>query len=232
MGKLGTQINEKVLQKLSYKLVIGIIATLMLIGVFGYLADSLIDRELSAFDTFLSSIVFDMQTPWLTDFMIFVTSIGDTSTYVVVVIIYLAVLLKKKLKLESLILLITILGAWGLNGALKFMFQRARPDIEHLIEVGGYSFPSGHAMVSIAAYGIMGFLIVQYLQNQGRSYWPVILLTSLLIFLIGFSRVYLHVHYPSDVIAGFSAGAVWLLTCMYAMSILKSRGNQKENSPL
>lgn len=218
--------NNKVMQKISFKLILGVLVVLGLIGVFAKFADSLLENELGDFDTFVSAVIHGMQTPWLTEFMIFVTRIGDTSTYVVVVTIYLAVLLIKKLKLESFILLSTILGAWGLNGALKFTFQRSRPDIQHLIEVGGYSFPSGHAMVSFAAYGIMGHLIVQYLQRKNRAAWYVGVFVSLLILFIGTSRIYLHVHYPSDVLAGFSAGAVWLIMNIYAMNVLKNRGNR------
>lgn len=226
MGKIETTLNHKVLQKISIRLIFGILFVLGLIGVFAKFADSLLENELGDFDGVLSDLVHGLQVPWLTEVMITVTHIGNTSTYLVVVPIFLAILLFKKLKAESFILLTTILGAWGLNGALKFSFQRARPDIEHLIEVGGYSFPSGHAMVSMAAYGIMGYLIIQYMTRKGRSTWYVGVLVGLLIFLIGISRVYLHVHYPSDILAGFAAGAVWLIMNIYALNLLQRRGKR------
>ncbi|WP_261130371.1 phosphatase PAP2 family protein [Bacillus sp. Marseille-Q3570] len=230
MIDLNTTKTKKALEKISLELIIGIITALALLGVFAKLTDELLENELQGFDTFISNIVYSLQTPWLTNIMIFMTHAGDTYTYVFVVIIVLVILLKKSLKWEAFVLLITILGSWGMNTFLKGSFERERPDLEHLVEVGGYSFPSGHAMVSIAAYGIMAYLLIQYFRKSGKPYWPIVLLAGLWIFLIGFSRIYLHVHYPSDVIAGFSAGGVWLLTCIYALSILnRSGGHRKVN---
>ncbi|MGP4078669.1 phosphatase PAP2 family protein [Pseudalkalibacillus sp. R45] len=230
MIDLNTTKTKKALEKISLELMIGIIAALALLGVFAKLTDELLENELKGFDTFISNIVYNLQTPWLTDIMIFMTHAGDTYTYVFLVIIVLIILLRKSLKWEALVLLITILGSWGMNTFLKGSFERERPRLEHLVEVGGYSFPSGHAMVSIAAYGIMAHLLIQYLRKSGKPYWPIVLLAGLWIFLIGFSRIYLHVHYPSDVIAGFSAGGVWLLACMYALSLLnRSGGHRKVN---
>ncbi|WP_349408429.1 phosphatase PAP2 family protein [Pseudalkalibacillus sp. SCS-8] len=230
MSKLETQTKEMIMKKVSLKLVLGLIVTLGLIGLFAQLADGVLENELEAFDHVLSTMVHSLQAPWLTEVMIFITHIGNTMTYVVVVSLYLVVLLVKRLKLESFILLLTILGAWGLNGLLKISFQRARPSIEHLIEVGGYSFPSGHAMVSCAAYGIMAYLIAYYLGRRNKPYWYIAALASILIFLIGVSRIYLHVHYPSDVIAGFAAGGAWLLTCIFTMKTLKRRGEKRSVS--
>ncbi|WP_408007578.1 phosphatase PAP2 family protein [Pseudalkalibacillus sp. A8] len=220
MVGLNTSRTKKALEKISLELILGIIAALALLGLFSKLSDELLENELQGFDMFISNVIYSLQTPWLTNFMIFITHAGDTYTYVIVVLIILILLLRIQLKWEALILLISVLGAWGLNTVLKGSFQRARPDLEHLVEVGGYSFPSGHAMVSIAAYGIMGYLYVRYLRRNGKRYWPIVLLVSVWIFLIGLSRIYLHVHYPSDVIAGYSAGGVWLLTCIYALTIL------------
>ncbi|MCF6410370.1 phosphatase PAP2 family protein [Pseudalkalibacillus salsuginis] len=220
--------TKKAFEKISLELIAGILAALAFIWVFAGLSNELLENELQGFDTFISNVIYNLQTPWMTNFMIFMTHAGDTYTYVVLVSILLIFLLRKQLKWEAFILLIAVLGAWGLNTVLKGLFQRERPELEHLVEVGGYSFPSGHAMVSIAAYGIMGYLLVQYLRRKGKQYWPVVLVVSLWIFLIGLSRIYLYVHYPSDVIAGYSAGGVWLLSCIYALTILNRRTERRK----
>ncbi|MBA4495598.1 phosphatase PAP2 family protein [Paenactinomyces guangxiensis] len=112
-------------------------------------------------------------------------------------------------------------GAWLLNITLKSLIQRPRPNLQHLIEVDGYSYPSGHAMVAAAFYGMIGYLVWFNLRTKGKPSWYEIVFTVLLILAIGTSRVYLGVHYPSDVIAGFAAGGVWLVACIKGLNILQ-----------
>jgi len=106
---------------------------------------------------------------------------------------------------------------------LKTAFQRARPDIQHLIAVGGYSFPSGHAMVATVFYGMLGYLIWLNLRERSKTAWIVPVLTALLIFSIGVSRIYLGVHFPSDVLAGFAAGGLWLTGCIVGLHAFRKK---------
>jgi membrane-associated phospholipid phosphatase len=105
-------------------------------------------------------------------------------------------------------------GAWLLNQMLKAMFHRERPSAAtEFVTNGSFSFPSGHAMESIAVYGVIAYLIVERFppsRSLVRLGWLC------LVAVIGFSRVYLGVHYASDVAAGFAAGFVWLFTCISA----------------
>lgn len=96
-------------------------------------------------------------------------------------------------------------GAFLLNELLKFWFHRARP-ASALIHQYGLSFPSGHAMMSLAFYGCLAWLAVQHGRHWG---WAVALVAFAL--LIGLTRVFLHVHYPTDVVAGFCGGVAWLV---------------------
>jgi len=91
---------------------------------------------------------------------------------------------------------------------LKHLFERARPEAFQIVAESGFSFPSGHAMVSLCFYGIVAFLIVRKRSLQWRIAGAVV--ATLLIVGIGVSRIYLGVHYPSDVVAGYAAGATWL----------------------
>ena len=97
-----------------------------------------------------------------------------------------------------------------LNFGLKNIVRRARPDEFRIIEESGYSFPSGHSMVSMAFYGLLIYLIYKKVNNKYLKNFLIILL-SVIIFLIGLSRIYLGVHYTSDVLAGFLLGLSYLI---------------------
>ncbi|WP_337035393.1 phosphatase PAP2 family protein [Paenibacillus illinoisensis] len=102
---------------------------------------------------------------------------------------------------------------WLLNIGLKEIFRRSRPELDHLMVVHGYSFPSGHAMISMGFYGMFFVIWALERQKQSASIMLPILCGVGFIGLIGISRIMLGVHYPTDVFAGFVAGLAWLL-CM------------------
>ncbi len=112
---------------------------------------------------------------------------------------------------EALGWLVTIVGAGLLNQLYKAVYRRPRPPVpDPLVRAGGWSYPSGHAMVSAAVYGITAYLWAR-LAGGGRLKTSVVwLLAGALVGLVGLSRVYLGVHYPSDVLAGWLAGLAWL----------------------
>jgi membrane-associated phospholipid phosphatase len=114
------------------------------------------------------------------------------------------------------------------NIALKRVINRARPTLEHLVPVNTLSYPSGHSMSAMAFYGFLIFLSARYT----RSRWKRILfiaMLSILILSIGLSRIYLGVHFPSDVVAGFVGGLIWVAFCMIVFSLfdLWRKGRKK-----
>ncbi|WP_048601733.1 phosphatase PAP2 family protein [Rubeoparvulum massiliense] len=121
------------------------------------------------------------------------------------------VLLIHHQKRPPLLLFLALLGGWLFNAWLKSLFHRTRPSIMALVEETGYSFPSGHAMVGTAFYGMMAYLLWHHLKLQGKPAFWVLPSFGLFIILMGLSRVYLGVHYGSDVLAGFAAGFLWIL---------------------
>ncbi|PWW35192.1 MULTISPECIES: phosphatase PAP2 family protein [Paenibacillus] len=99
---------------------------------------------------------------------------------------------------------------WILNTLLKEIFRRSRPELEHLLVVHGYSFPSGHAMISMGFYGML-FVIWAFERHQRESAVALPVLCGIIfIFLVGLSRIMLGVHFPTDVFAGFAAGLAWI----------------------
>lgn len=119
-------------------------------------------------------------------------------------------------------------GAGGVNQLVKFFFRRPRPThVEHLITQGGYSFPSGHAMGAVVAYGALLFLIIRASRKTKTTVIASCILIPFIL-LIGISRIYLGVHYPSDIIGGFSLGlAVLSLSIGLYSASLKDKGYKK-----
>ncbi|MGB6150435.1 MAG: phosphatase PAP2 family protein, partial [Pricia sp.] len=106
------------------------------------------------------------------------------------------------------------------NMVLKRFIDRARPEIEHLVSVKTLSYPSGHAMSSMAFYGFLIYLI--YKLKISRIWkFNLIVLLIVLILSIGISRVYLGVHFPSDVIGGWIAGTIWVTFCILIFNLIE-----------
>lgn len=137
----------------------------------------------------------------------FITNFGG-AIFLIILTITLFILIKnKKIGLSIILNLIVITG---LNQILKNILQRPRPTEYRLIEETGFSFPSGHSMVSMAFYGYLIYLIYKYVKNKDLK-WISIVLLSILICSIGISRIYLGVHYTSDVLGGFLISLSYLI---------------------
>ncbi|MDF2657296.1 MAG: phosphoesterase PA-phosphatase related [Paenibacillus sp.] len=122
-------------------------------------------------------------------------------------------------RLEPLILVMNLAVAFGLYKGLKSVFERPRPTADALIEAAGYSFPSGNALMSASFYGLIVYLLYrQWRRRNKAAAYTTVVAGILLILGIGISRIYLGVHYPSDIVAGFAIGGAWMLVCAGAVS--------------
>ena len=152
----------------------------------------------------------------------FITNFGGAIFLIVLTIILLISIKNKKIGLSifSNLAIITIL-----NQLLKRILQRPRPTEYRIIEETGYSFPSGHSMISMAFYGYLIYLIYKYVENKYVK-WILISLLSVLICLIGVSRIYLGVHYTSDVLGGFLISISYLVIYISAVNkfLVEKRG--------
>ncbi|WP_312990621.1 phosphatase PAP2 family protein [Rhizobium populisoli] len=188
--------------------------------VFLWLARELLEGDTFALDrSILLSLrrAGDLSVPigpsWLTHVITDITSLGGTTVLSLVTIVSVTYLLMTGRRSTALLLLASVIGGWALSSGLKIGIGRPRPDIvPHLIEVGDLSFPSGHAMVSAATYLALGS-ILSGLQTGRAEKVFVLAVAVVLTVAIGLSRVYLGVHYPSDVVGGWCGGAAWAILC-------------------
>jgi membrane-associated phospholipid phosphatase len=142
-----------------------------------------------------------------------VTQLGRADVLLAVTLVAALALLLRRRVAHAALMVAALAGGEALNWALKAAFDRPRPQFaEPLATAAGFSFPSAHAMVSLTVYGALAFVIATELGSR-RARMLVLGSAVALVLAIGFSRVYLGVHYPSDVLAGYSAGLVWLMVC-------------------
>src|SRR5690554_831821 len=190
------------------------------INVFVDLTEDLKENELTAFDDAISAAVQSYRTPSLTSIFEFITHLGDRIAYFIAALVVAAFFYFKygrwKFTLQTiLVLLLSSLS----NVVLKKVINRERPTFEHLVAVSTLSYPSGHSMSAMAFYGFLIYLSFRF----SGSWWVKavsFISFGLLILLIGISRIYLGVHYPSDVIAGFLGGLIWVAFCVVIFNII------------
>ena len=144
----------------------------------------------------------------------FITNFGGAIFIIILTVILFVIIKNKKIGISIISNLVIITA---INQILKRIVQRPRPTEYRIIEETGYSFPSGHSMVSMAFYGYLIYLIYKYVKNKYLKYSSIILL-SILIGSIGISRIYLGVHYTSDVLAGFMISISYLIIYISAVN--------------
>ena len=165
--------------------------------------------------------------PWLLDFFKDVTALGSVVVVVIISVLTSVFLIIKRKYLFLWIYLLTVLGGGLSDLILKEIFARKRPSIvPHLVDAENFSFPSGHAAMSVVIYISLAFILI-YSQINVKLKLYIISIACFLALLVGFSRIYLGVHYPTDVLAGWSLGIFWvslgwLLIQTYEKERLKS----------
>lgn len=177
------------------------------------LTEELAENQLGTFDTKVTDFVISYRQDWLTGFLVFVTNVGTRLGYLIIIALLTLYFVLRHRSWKFIVQTVVVLLLASLsNVALKEVINRARPTIEHLVTVYTLSYPSGHAMSAMGFYGFLIFLAMRYDMATPLRIILVVLL-SFMIFSIGISRIYLGVHYPSDVLAGFIGGLIWVALC-------------------
>ncbi|OBX24621.1 undecaprenyl-diphosphatase [Gelidibacter algens] len=191
------------------------------INLFIELTETLKSELLADYDQQITQYVLSHRSPALTKYFIFVTHLGDVYGYLIVVGIFtvVSIFVFKRWKYIIQIFLVLALSALS-NLILKRFVDRARPGIEHMVSVETLSYPSGHAMSAMAFYGFLMYLFYRFKINVFLK-TGIIVLLGILILSIGFSRIYLGVHFPSDVAGGYIAGFIWVVFCVLLFNLIE-----------
>jgi undecaprenyl-diphosphatase len=196
-------------------LLAGLVLAACALVLFSWLAEEVFEGDTQLFDEHARALVNAHAGPALTAAMRGVTYLGSTIFVLALCLCAVIVFYLLKWRRAAVLLLITMAGAFVLNDVLKATFQRARPEpFFGILAPKSYSFPSGHSLLSFCLFGTLAAIIHRRTRNAPVRI-VVWIVAALLVALVGFSRVYLGVHYPSDVLAGYLAATVWVLAVAF-----------------
>ncbi|HVN72664.1 MAG TPA: bifunctional DedA family/phosphatase PAP2 family protein [Desulfomonilia bacterium] len=201
-------------------LTVGLCISAVFVWIFGGITQDIIAGDpIVMVDKWVVDQVLFFRSPFTTHLMEVVTQLGGMKFIVPVSLAIVSYLILKKRFDRAAVFAVAIVGGSLLNSILKAMIHRPRPISDTtLIAVSGWSFPSGHAMNSMIFYGMITYLIVRSVDSwKVRAFF--ITMTGFIVFIIGFSRIYLQVHYLSDVLAGFVGGLFWLSICITGLEV-------------
>ena len=161
---------------------------------------------------------------WVEEMCRDLTSLGSPTVLALFTIAAVSYLCIDGKRAAALFVAVSITGGAVLMSLLKFGFARPRPElVSHLINVNSFSFPSGHATMAAVTYLTLGVLLAR-VQKRRRMKLYLLAVASILVLLVGFTRVYLGVHWPTDVLAGWCIGTAWAMGCWLIATWLQSRG--------
>ncbi|HKR02402.1 MAG TPA: phosphatase PAP2 family protein [Pyrinomonadaceae bacterium] len=206
----------RISQHLDKWLLLSLAGALGALFFFAWLAEEMLEGETKAFDELVRAFVNSHASPLLTTIMRLVTELGSVLWLTVLGVCVVGAFILARWWRDVARFLITMAGAITLNITLKLSFARARPETFFETPVpASYSFPSGHALLSLCFYGAVAVIIVSRLQSRAALFliWTF---AALLVALIGYSRIYLGVHYPTDVLASYAVGLAWVSIVFFA----------------
>lgn len=211
----------------SAEIVIAVLVFLFSLVSFSYLVKEIFFDKQEKFDFRVFHWIATHISPFHTTVMHSITFLG-THTFLIPANILLAAyfLFVRRHRWHSIKVAAIALSSTAVMFLLKIFFSRQRPSDPLLGPALGYSFPSGHSMMSFSFYGLLIYLAYKYIRNAVLK-WITIIVLGALILLIGFSRIYLRVHYASDVLAGFSIGIAWLMFSLWLLNRMEKYSKRK-----
>lgn len=220
--------DEHKLKKTGFPILL-VIVGLGVISLFTYIfieiGEELLESEIKTFDSTIINFLKTIETDRLDSIMILITELGSVW---VITTMCIAVILLLWMKAKDTWGIITFIvanaGGAFLTKILKEHYDRGRPSINPEIDAVGFSFPSGHSMGSLIFYGFVIYLLLRS-RRSIRIKTLLTLLAGIAVFLIGLSRVYLGAHFPSDVLAGYLAGVVWVMLCILVLEWMEWQTN-------
>lgn len=205
---------------------------------FGHIAEEVLEGDSTKFDEIIllffrnaNDVSDPLGPPWVEEMARDITALGSYAVLSIVCCAVVVYLLMVHERATALWMAAAVCGGVVLSNALKLVFERARPDlVTHAARVFTTSFPSGHATLSAVTYLTLGTLLAS-LHSSLRLKAYFLGLAILLTVAVGISRIYLGVHYPTDVLAGWCIGAAWAALCWVVFRWLQERGRAQPPTP-
>ncbi len=194
------------------EVLIGISSSFLVGFVFLKFARDVVEKELFHYDLLISTFVYHLRTPVLTKIIMVTTNLGASYTLIGLLIIVIFLIHRHHQKEALLFIIMTSMGL-AINLLLKSLIALPRPLISPLIHESTYTFPSGHSMNSFVFYSTIAFYMFHFTRNKKLSLYTGIACVLIIVY-IGFTRIYLGVHYPSDVLGGYCIGLWWFITAL------------------
>lgn len=200
-------------------------------AIFAEIAEALGDGPRAGqLDQLFSDALHASTAGWALQLFAWITRLGDTTTLAAWGVGVMAVLLLRGRRWLALGWVLAISGNALLNTTLKALFERTRPVHDSaLVQADGWSFPSGHSSGSVVVYGMLAYVLIHSLPPAmaRRASLPLALLAVTLAFSVGCSRVFLQVHFATDVLAGFASGTAWLAVCVASIELTRHYGRSQ-----
>ncbi len=216
------------MRELSLRLLLAFIVCIGLGVAFGYIAAAIGNESIVHFDTSVIGFVQGLEAPWLTTVMKIVTWIGSGSVVAPIAVIgFIVLYFVLHYRQQAFLLVVVIAGSVIFNSVLKNYFKRERPEIHRIMDANGFSFPSGHSMMAFALYAIIAYIAWRNVKTV-TSRVVLVLFTTFMIIMIGTSRIYLGVHYPSDIVGGFAASAIWVTIAISVYAYFQEKQKKQE----
>lgn len=194
------------------EILLGVALSISSFLFFTKIARNVLNENYLNLDVVISNMMYGLRTPLLTQIMKFISFLGQDVILIPFSLIVFF-LVARRHRHEASLFLFAIVTGFLINFAIKFFIARPRPLLSPLFIEPFYSFPSGHAMNSVIVYGIFAFFVFRFTRNKALSIITAAI-CMVLVLLIGISRVYLGVHYPTDVVAGLIGGLWWIVTVL------------------
>jgi len=224
-----------------HKHFVAMVAMLIIVGgvwAFIALADEVLEGDTQHFDNYVMHVLqrpvtaadapavtetLPIGPPWLREVGRDLTALGGVAVLTLVTIAVAGFLAISGKYRAMILVLVATFGGLIISSGLKHAIDRPRPNVSHRQHVYTKSFPSGHSMLSAVVYLTLGSMLTRLVPNRTEKFY-CLACAMLLTFLVGISRVYMGVHYPTDVLAGWSAGLVWASICWLVARALQHRG--------
>ncbi len=199
--------------------------------LFAEIAEHVVAGSTQHFDDAVLTWIAAHQTPWVQSTALEITALGTGSVVVMIALVAALFLSLGPHRYRAVLLIAATVGGLALNGVLKLIFDRPRPEIftwgTHAVSS---SFPSGHAMNAVIVYSTVAYLAAR-LERRPWMRWTTLLVAAVVIVLVCLSRVYLGVHYPSDIAAGAAVGIAWAAFCMSGVEAARVFGERHPRTP-